>query len=308
VLQTGAEGRLAVTFVDGTIFTLSAASRMVVDELIYDPAGQDNFGGFNLIQGSFVFIAGQVAKTGGMDVTTPSATMGIKGTTVLVEIDTDNGVATAQVTLLRDPDGDVGRVELFDLSQNLIATITEANASWIISAVDGETREVEQTGGPDDADSVLIAEAVAAYQSAFGRVGQGGSFVELDTILRGGGVGGDAQDGNDVDLDSDDADELPELAPPPVTTPDSGGGFDEGRNGFIQPVTPVIVVTGGRHGPRGGRRKHRRRRPARRARARARRRPHMDRKRNGHVRDLHRLARRRMALHRQPRHRAARRR
>jgi hypothetical protein len=59
-----------------------------------------------------------------MDVTTPSATMGIKGTTVLVEIDTDNGVATAQVTLLRDPDGDVGRVELFDLSQNLIATIT----------------------------------------------------------------------------------------------------------------------------------------------------------------------------------------
>jgi VCBS repeat-containing protein len=244
VLQTGAEGRLAVTFVDGTIFTLSAASRMVVDELIYDPAGQDNFGGFNLIQGSFVFIAGQVAKTGGMDVTTPSATMGIKGTTVLVEIDTDNGVATAQVTLLRDPDGDVGRVELFDLSQNLIATITEANASWIISTVDGETREVEQTGGPDDADSVLIAEAVAAYQSAFGRVGQGGSFVELDTILRGGGVGGDAQDGNDVDLDSDDADELPELAPPPVTTPDSGGGFDEGRNGFIQPVTPVIVVTG----------------------------------------------------------------
>jgi VCBS repeat-containing protein len=242
VLQTGAEGRLAVTFVDGTIFTLSAASRMVVDELIYDPAGQDNFGGFNLIQGSFVFIAGQVAKTGGMDVTTPSATMGIKGTTVLVEIDTDNGVATAQVTLLRDPDGDVGRVELFDLSQNLIATITEANASWIVSTVDGETREVERTGGSDDPESVLIAEAVAAYQSAFGRVGQGGSFVELDTILRG-GVGGDGEgaDGNDVDLDSDDVEELPELPPPPVTTPDSGGTFDEGRNGFIE---PVIVVTG----------------------------------------------------------------
>jgi VCBS repeat-containing protein len=245
VLQTGAEGRLAVTFVDGTIFTLSASSRMVVDELIYDPAGQDNFGGFNLIQGSFVFIAGQVAKTGGMDVTTPSATMGIKGTTVLVELDTDNGVATAQVTLLRDPDGDVGRVELFDLSQNLIATIAQANASWIISTVDGETREVERTGEPDDADSVLIAEAVAAYQSAFGRVGQGGSFVELDTILRGGvGGDGDGRDGNDIDLDSDDAEELPELAPPPVTTPDDGNGFDEGRNGFIEEPTPTIVVTG----------------------------------------------------------------
>ncbi|MGE5199115.1 MAG: VCBS domain-containing protein [Rhodospirillaceae bacterium] len=244
VLQTGADGRLAVTFVDGTIFTLSAASRMVVDNLIYDPASQSNSGGFNLIQGSFVFIAGQVARTGGMDVSTPSATMGIKGTTVLVEIDTDNGVATAQVTLLRDPDGHVGRVELFDLSQNLIATINEANASWVISTVDGETREVERGSAPDDTDSVLIADAVAAYQSAFGRVGAGGSFVELDNVLHGGsgGGGGDGQNGDSIDLDSDDDQELPELAPPPVAPPTGNGSFDEGRNGYVAPGP--IRVTG----------------------------------------------------------------
>ncbi len=245
VLQTGADGKLAVTFVDGTIFTLSASSRMVVDALIYDPAGQDNFGGFNLIQGSFVFIAGQVARTGGMDVTTPSATMGIKGTTVLVELQTDNGVSTAQVTLLRDPDGRVGRVELFDLSQNLIATIDEANASWIISTVDGETREVERAAGPDDADSVLIAEAVAAYQSAFGRVGQGGTFVELDNVLRGGvGGGAESQDGDGIDLDSDDLEELPELAPPPVAPPAGTDTINEGRNGYTPPPPGTIVVTG----------------------------------------------------------------
>jgi VCBS repeat-containing protein len=243
VLQTGGDGRLAVTFVDGTIFTLSPASRMVVDELIYDPAGQDNFGGFNLIQGSFVFIAGQVAKTGGMDVNTPSATMGIKGTTVLVEIGTDNGVATAQVTLLRDPDGDVGRVELFDLSRNLIATISEANASWIVSTVDGETREIARASAPDDADSTIIADAVAAYQSAFSRVGRGGSFVELDNVLRGGsGPDGDGQDGDGIDLDSDDQQELPELAPPPVAPLGGDGSFDDGRNGFVPPGP--IRVTG----------------------------------------------------------------
>ena len=242
VLQTGADGRLSVTFVDGTIFTLSAASRMVVDELIYDPAGQANSGGFDLIQGGFVFIAGQVARTGGMEVTTPAATMGIRGTTVLVEIEAQGGVATAQVTLVRDPDGDVGRVELFDLAQNLIATITEANASWIISTVDGETREVERGEAPDDADALLIAEAVAAYQSAFGRVGQGGSFVELDNVLRGGsGTGESDSDGNDVDLDSDDADPLPELAPPPEAPRDGDGSFDEGRNGSVE---PTIVLTG----------------------------------------------------------------
>jgi VCBS repeat-containing protein len=241
VLQTGADGRLAVTFVDGTIFTLSPASRMVVDELIYDPAGQGNFGGFNLIQGSFVFIAGQVAKTGGMDVSTPSATMGIKGTTVLVEIGTDNGVATAQVTLLRDPDGDVGRVELFDLSRNLIATISEANASWVVSTVDGATREVERAAAPDDADRTIIADAVAAYQSAFGRVDRGGSFVELDNVLRGGSGGRGGPGGDGINLDSTDDEELPELAPPPEAPLPGDGSFDDGRNGFL-PLGPIRVT------------------------------------------------------------------
>jgi VCBS repeat-containing protein len=245
VLQTGADSKLSVTFVDGTIFTLSAASRMVVDTLIYDPGGQNNFGSFDLIQGGFVFIAGQVAKTGGMEVTTPAATMGIKGTTVLVEIETDNGVATAQVTLIRDPDGSVGRVELFDLGRNLIATISEANASWIVSTVEGETREVERTGDPDGDVALLIAEAIEAYRAAFGRVGQGGSFVELDNVLRGGNGNGQGEaDSDGIDVDSNDVEELPELAPPPTITPDGGESFDEGRNGFLNPVLPDIVVTG----------------------------------------------------------------
>ena len=91
VIQTDAAGSVSVTFVDGTIFTLAAGSRMVIDELIYDPASSDNSGSFSLIQGSFVFIAGQVAKTGGMDVNTPASTMGIRGTTVVVQISNENG-------------------------------------------------------------------------------------------------------------------------------------------------------------------------------------------------------------------------
>jgi len=264
VLQTGADGRLSVTFVDGTIFTLSPGSRMVVDELIYDPAGQANSGSFDLIQGGFVFIAGQVARTGGMEVTTPAATMGIRGTTVLVEIEMQGGVATAQVTLLRDADGSVGRVELFDLARNLIATITEVNASWVISATEGDTREVERGTAPDDSDSLIIEEAVAAFRSAFGRVGQGGTFVELDNVLRGGpetgpeapgaqeapGAGNapDAPVAPDPNLDSNDVEPLPELAPPPEapgappeTPRGNDTGFEEGRN-TIPPQT--IILTG----------------------------------------------------------------
>ena len=75
VVQTDAEGRLSLTFVDGTIFSLTSGSRMVLDELIFDPnSGSENSAAFSLIQGSFVFIAGQVATTGGIDVETPAAT------------------------------------------------------------------------------------------------------------------------------------------------------------------------------------------------------------------------------------------
>jgi VCBS repeat-containing protein len=243
VLQTGADSKLSVTFVDGTIFTLSAASRMVVDQLIYDPDGQNNFGSFDLIQGGFVFIAGEVARTGGMDVTTPAATMGIKGTTVLVEIATDNGVARAQVTLVTDPDGGVGRVELFDLGQNLIATITEANSSWIVSTVEGETREVP-IGDPGAAEALLISEAIAAYQAAFGRVGQGGSFVEPGTFLRDNGSGRGGTDRNDIDLDSDDVEPLEGLDPPPGVDPDDAGGVDEGRNNAAPEAPTRLAVTG----------------------------------------------------------------
>jgi VCBS repeat-containing protein len=76
-------------------------------------------------------------------------------------------------------------------------------------------------------------------------VGQGGSFVELDTILRG-GVGGDGAGRTATTSTS-----IPTMPmscrnwrPRPSRRPTAAAAFDEGRNGFIQPVTPVIVVTG----------------------------------------------------------------
>ena len=131
VVQTGEGGQVSVTFVDGTIFTLAASSRMVIDELIYDVDGADNSGGFSLLQGGFVFIAGQVAKTGSMEVGTPSSTMGIRGTTVVVEVGPSNGEVTSEITLTRDPDGDIGEVVVFDLDGNLNATIADTDTKWL---------------------------------------------------------------------------------------------------------------------------------------------------------------------------------
>ena len=93
VVQTGSDGKLGVTFTDGTSFNLSSNARMVLNEFVYDPNGKSNSTFFSLSKGSFTFVAGAVAKTGDMRLDTPVATMGIRGTTPRVEI-SDNGTVT----------------------------------------------------------------------------------------------------------------------------------------------------------------------------------------------------------------------
>ncbi len=251
VLQTGEDTSLSVTFVDGTIFTLASASRMIIDELIYDPDGSDNSGGFSLIQGSFVFIAGQVAKTGGMEVNTPSSTMGIRGTTVVVEVSSENGVVTSEITLAEDIDGEIGRIELFDIEGNLIADIQETINKWVVQAFDGAVREVSRSPQDELSDSILIAEAFAAFRAATSRVEAGDTFVTLTDPAAVGQIDNGGED-VDIDFNVDSIDDPDTIAPPDaieeVPEVDDTLPLDEGLN--LQQDAPVpeeqtiIVVQG----------------------------------------------------------------
>src|SRR6516225_9200212 len=100
VVQTGADGKVGITFTDGTAFNLSSNARMVLNEFVYDPNGKSNATLFSLSKGTFTFIAGKVAKTGDMKIDTPVATMGVRGTTPHVEVRDDGTVAFS--TLLED--------------------------------------------------------------------------------------------------------------------------------------------------------------------------------------------------------------
>jgi hypothetical protein len=107
VVQTGADGKLGITFNDGTAFNLSSNARMVLNEFVYDPNGSSNSTFFSLSKGTFTFIAGKVAKTGDMKIDTPVATMGIRGTTPHIKISEDGSVAFS--TLIEE--GKSGGVE-----------------------------------------------------------------------------------------------------------------------------------------------------------------------------------------------------
>src|SRR6056297_435105 len=204
VVITDGGGKVSITFVDGTIFTLASGSRMVLDELVYAPDSEENSAAFSLVEGSFVFIAGQVAQTGDMDETTPSATMGIRGTTVLVDIQSVQGVTTVAVSLNADPDGGLGEIVVTDLDGNEITTITTTDTKWVVPVGDEQPYEVERTADELDDDSEILADAAFAYATALARLEAGQNFVELDSGSNRTGTGDDnVETGADDVLDED---------------------------------------------------------------------------------------------------------
>ncbi len=137
VLQSGADSTLGVTFIDGTVFGMSSNARMVVNEMVYDPNGSNNSSLLSLVAGTISFVAGETAKHGDMKVDTPVATMGIRGTAVLVEIDFavpgQNGAPSANFQVLVEPDGTTGSYILFD--KNTLAPLATVNTAGTLTKI-----------------------------------------------------------------------------------------------------------------------------------------------------------------------------
>ena len=138
VVQSGSDSTLGITFIDGTVFGLSSNARMVLNEMVYDPNGSNNSSLLSLVAGTISFVAGETAKHGDMKIDTPVATMGIRGTAVLVEIDFDvpgqGGAPDAKFQVLVEPDGTTGSYILFDKTTLApIATVNQAGQQIIIS-------------------------------------------------------------------------------------------------------------------------------------------------------------------------------
>jgi VCBS repeat-containing protein len=106
--------------------------------MVYDPNGSNNSSLISLVSGTISFVAGETAKHGDMKVDTPVATMGIRGTAVLVEIDFgvpgQNGLPDAKFQVLVEPDGSTGSYILFDKTTlDPIATVNTAGQQVNIS-------------------------------------------------------------------------------------------------------------------------------------------------------------------------------
>ena len=142
-VQTGANASLGITFIDNTTFNLKANTRITIDNYVYEDGGKNNAAIFDVAKGTAAFVAASVAKTGDMKITTPTATLGIRGTTGLVEVPEGaaaNNPRNVAVKLYPDADGRVGRIEVNDRAGARLGFLTQGASGFTIRASSGGAR------------------------------------------------------------------------------------------------------------------------------------------------------------------------
>ncbi|MDE2332411.1 MAG: FecR domain-containing protein [Bradyrhizobium sp.] len=135
VLRTSANSTLGVTFNDATTFNLTANARITVDNYVYQEGGKHNSALFDIAKGTVAFVAAEVAHSGDMKISTPTATLGIRGTTGLVEVPQGaaaNNPNNVAIKLYPDADGRVGRIEVNDRNGVRLGALTQGSSGFTI--------------------------------------------------------------------------------------------------------------------------------------------------------------------------------
>ena len=143
VVQTAANSALGITFIDATTFNLKASTKITIDNYVYEDGGKNNAAIFDVAKGTAAFVAASVAKTGDMKITTPTATLGIRGTTGLVEVPEGaaaNNPNNVAVKLYPDADGRVGRIEVNDRAGARLGFLTQGASGFTIRPGAGGAR------------------------------------------------------------------------------------------------------------------------------------------------------------------------
>ena len=134
-LETGANSSLGVTFDDETTFSLTANTRIVVDEFVYQEGGNTNAALFTVARGTAAFVASKVASTGDMKIATPIATMGIRGTTGVVDVPeagAAGGAASPGSSSIRMPTGMWGGSRCSTARAARLGTLTQGASAFAL--------------------------------------------------------------------------------------------------------------------------------------------------------------------------------
>jgi hypothetical protein len=89
VLTTGPDGSVGITFIDNSRFSAGPNSRIELTQFRFNPTTQEGEFTTDVKRGTLAIVSGQMAKRSpeAMKVITPTAILGVRGTTFAVKVD-----------------------------------------------------------------------------------------------------------------------------------------------------------------------------------------------------------------------------
>ncbi len=152
IVETISDGALHIEFIDDTTLRLGSASRMVLDELVYDPKAKGGRLIAHLTAGVFRYISGKIDKAG-VRVLTPTVSIAIRGTDFSVTVAPDGttavSVAEGEVVVTALAGGDPVAV-----TPGQIATVSDTASGIAITS----GRSVSNDAGLGDMDQDAVAD------------------------------------------------------------------------------------------------------------------------------------------------------
>ena len=113
-LETVPHGGLVARLLDDTLLTLGGDARLVIDELVYDPASGAGTAIFKLAAGAYHYASGRMHKEG-IRIEAPTATIGVRGTKLAINVAADGtttiGVVAGEAEVTSKESGDSAVVE-----------------------------------------------------------------------------------------------------------------------------------------------------------------------------------------------------
>ncbi len=86
-IETSKTGQAQLLFLDESALTIASNSDVVLDKFIYDPKTSKGELALSVGAGVFRFVGGRISKTSMVRIKTPTATIGIRGGIIIIEVD-----------------------------------------------------------------------------------------------------------------------------------------------------------------------------------------------------------------------------
>ena len=129
-----ANGRMLIEFLDKAELALTEHTKILIDEVIYDPDPSKSKMTMQFVQGTARFASGKLAimNKKNIDIKTPTATIGIRGTDFTTTVDE---IGRSLIILLPDENGDAsGEITVTNLGGTIV--LDEAYQATMVTTLD----------------------------------------------------------------------------------------------------------------------------------------------------------------------------